>query len=75
MNIKFSEISSQEIIWKNTNLANELTASVEGRVWMLRINPDFPLEDMYTLKIANETFNFNVWPIDWFMPDLAKTKK
>ena len=54
MNIKFSEISSQEIIWKNTNCSNtDMNADPEKAA----INPEVVLIDKllkYPFDIAGE---------------------
>ncbi|HAT7071841.1 TPA: hypothetical protein JAN90_03450 [Legionella pneumophila] len=59
-----TEVLHQKITWESKEHSLFVTY-VDGKEWTVHLNPDFPLEDMFTLKIDKDTLNFNHWPENW----------
>lgn len=59
-----TEVLNRKISWENKGPAL-FVANIDGKEWTVHVNPDFPLEDMFTLKIDQDILNFNEWPQNW----------
>ena len=59
-------VLEEGIEWNRTNdVEYPYQTNVDGILWKIRANPDYPETDAYTLIIGNRELDFSNWPNSW----------
>lgn len=66
MNQHHDNAFTTHIVWSQSeDPTYPYYANVQGTCWKIKINSDFPEEDLYTLIIGKQQLTFNDWPEKW----------
>ncbi|KTD59562.1 hypothetical protein Lsan_2153 [Legionella santicrucis] len=64
-----NEIFDKTINWTAIDIlvhGYAYSAEVDGQHWNITLNPDFPLEPLYTLHLNDKNMlDFTAWPEKW----------
>jgi hypothetical protein len=66
MNSIGERVFNEPLEWKRSDDPSfPYYVDVNGQHWKIKINEDFPEDDLYTLMIGKNSLNFNDWPDAW----------